>query len=228
MLPSSSEAPSVDDAVRESFLSRLRPGTVEQLLQGAVLLTIPAGSVLYPEHGEAQAGLVLSGLLRVYVASAEGRQVTVRYARQGDVLGIAVAVGGPVRTPVQALTDAKLLMLSVATIRDLGRRDAEVAWAFAEELGRRLYDVLDELAGNVFGSVRQRVACHLLDLAARPQPGRPLVVAATQQDIAAAVGSVREVVARVLRDLRAEHLIESSATGIRIVDPAGLHLAART
>jgi CRP/FNR family cyclic AMP-dependent transcriptional regulator len=224
MLPSSPEA---KDALRESFLFWLTAGAVEQLLQDAVPLAIPAGSVLYPEHGQAQVGLVLSGLLRVYMTSAEGRQVTVRYARQGDVLGIAVVVGGPARTSVQALTDAKVLMLNVGTLRDLGRRDAEVAWAFAEELGRRLYDVLEELAGNVFGSVRQRVARHLLDLAARQGPG-PLVVSATQQDIAGAVGSVREVVARVLKELKAEHLIDSTRTGIHIVDAAGLHEAART
>jgi hypothetical protein len=36
------------------------------------------------------------GLLRLYLASSvEGRQVTIRYARPGDVLGIAVLVGGP-------------------------------------------------------------------------------------------------------------------------------------
>jgi hypothetical protein len=34
--------------------------------------------------------------------SAEGRQVTVRYARPGDVLGIAVLVGGPASVGVQA------------------------------------------------------------------------------------------------------------------------------
>lgn len=225
MLPNSSE---VNDALQESFLFRLTEKAVEQVLQDGVPLEIPAGSVLYPEHGEARVGLVLSGLLRVFMTSAEGRQVTVRYARQGDVLGIAVVVGGPARTPVQALTDAKVLMLNVRTLRDLGRRDADVAWAFAEELSRRLYDVLDELAGNVFGSVRQRVARHLLDLAARPESGRSLVVSATQRDIAGAVGSVREVVARVLKELKAEHLIDSTRTGIHIIDAAGLHQAART
>jgi CRP/FNR family transcriptional regulator, cyclic AMP receptor protein len=75
--------------------------------------------------------------------------------------------------------------------------------------------------------VRQRVARHLLDLAAREEPGRSLVVSATQQGIAQAVGSVREVVARVLRELKAEQLIDSSRTGIHILDPAGLHEAAR-
>lgn len=225
MLANSSE---VKDALRESFLFRLPEKAVDHLLQDAVALEIPTGAALYPEHAEPRVGLVVSGLVRVYMTSAEGRQVTVRYARPGDVLGMAVVVGGPARTAVQALTDVKVLMLNVRTLRDLGRRDPEVAWAFAEELGRRLYDALDELASNVFGSVRQRVARHLLDLAARQESGHALVVSATQRDIAEAVGSVREVVARVLKELKAEHLVNSTSTGIHIIDPAGLHEAART
>jgi hypothetical protein len=39
-----------------------------------------------------------------------------------------------------------------------------LAWGLAEEVTRRLYEVLEAFAGNVFGSVRQRVARHLLDL----------------------------------------------------------------
>ena len=45
------------------------------------------------------------------------------------------------------------------------QRHAGVAWALAEELNRRLYDTLQQAAINAFGSVRQRVAAHLLDLA---------------------------------------------------------------
>ena len=44
------------------------------------------------------AALVVRGLIRVYLSSPGGRQVTVRYARPGDVLGIAVLVGGPADT----------------------------------------------------------------------------------------------------------------------------------
>jgi CRP/FNR family transcriptional regulator len=39
----------------------------------------------------------------VYLASVEGRQVMIRYARPGDVLGIAVLVGGPADVGVQAV-----------------------------------------------------------------------------------------------------------------------------
>src|SRR5947208_2338039 len=81
---------------------------------------------------------------------------------------------------------------------------AAVAWAFAQESAHRLYEVLEELAGKTFATVRQRVVRHLLDLAAsrRTADGR-LVALVNQQDLANSVGSVREVVARILHELRA-------------------------
>jgi CRP/FNR family transcriptional regulator len=211
------------EALAGSFLAAFPDGARDRLLADAVRLDLPAGSIVYRETDQPRAGLVVAGLLRVYVASPEGRQVTVRYARSGDVLGVAVTVGGPVPVGVQALTDSTLLLLNVHSIEELGKADPRVAWAIAEELARRLYDTLDELAGNVFGSVRQRVIRHLLDLAAERQRGQALVVSVSQQEIADAVGSVREVVARTLRDLRAEGLVGMSPDGIRLIDPAGLH-----
>ncbi len=72
--------------------------------------------------------------MRLYLASAEGRQVTVRYARPGDVVGTAALVGGPSPANAQALTDVSLLTLRLRTLQDLGRSDARVAWAIAEEV----------------------------------------------------------------------------------------------
>ena len=80
----------------------------------------------------------------------------------------------------------------------------------AQEVTRRLYETLEALAGNTFGSLRQQIARHLLDLAASRQQGRGLVVNVTQQELADAVGSVRPVVARIIRDFRTEGLISTS------------------
>jgi CRP/FNR family transcriptional regulator len=57
--------------------------------------------------------------------------------------------------------------ISARALIAAARRDARVAWAIAEELNRRLGEVLEQTAVNAFGSVRQCVAAHLLDLAAR-------------------------------------------------------------
>lgn len=213
----------VRTAIANSFLSGVPPDLVQRLVQQAIPLDLEAGAILYPEEGDPRMALVISGLLRVYLTSAEGREITIRYARDGDVLGTVVTVAGPVRTPVQAVTDSRVLLLSVAVAQRLAETDASLAWAFAQEIARRLYDVLDELAGTAFASVRARVARHLLDLSHRDQETGRLRVTATQQEIADAVGSVREVVARALKELRGERLIHSEGGSTTILDPAGLH-----
>jgi CRP/FNR family transcriptional regulator len=93
----------------------------------------------------------------------------------------------------------------------------------AQEVTRRLYDTLEALAGNTFGSLRQRVARHLLDLAASRRQGKDLVVKATQQELADAVGSVRPVIARIMRDFRTEGIITTSSDGVIILKPTELH-----
>lgn len=164
--------------------------------------------------------MVLDGLLRVYMHAGDGRQVTVRYARAGALLGVPSLVGGPAPVFVQAIVPATVFVFDAARVKRVARADASIAWMFAEESVHRLYDVLEELAGNAFASVRQRVARHLLDLAAaRPASDGALTAFVNQQDLANSVGSVREVVARVLAELRAERLVRTSPGRIEILDP---------
>jgi len=216
--------PDVVDAMRRSFLGRLPPEVVDALLADGERTDYPAGSTIYREGSAPRAALVVSGLLRVYMTSREGRQVTVRYARSADVLGVAVLVGGPVNVGVQALAPASLFRINAQTLTQPARHDARVAWAIAEELNRRLYDTLQQTAINAFGSVKQRVAAHLLDLAsAQQRPVGRLVARVSQQELADAVGSVREVVARALRDFRLAGLVATAPDSVLILDPTRLH-----
>lgn len=213
----------IDEALAKSVLAVFPPALRETLIQDAVPVDLPAGTTLYYEEDEPRCGLVITGLIRVYMTSPDGRQITVRYARAGDLLGIAAIVGGPAPVSVQILTDAALLMLNVRTLQMSGQTEPKVGWLMAQEVTRRLYDTLGALAGNAFGSLQQRVARHLLDLAASRQQGRGLVVKVTQQELADAVGSVRPVVARIIRELRVEGIITTSSDGIVILKPAELH-----
>lgn len=72
--------------------------------------------------------------------------------------------------------------------------------------------------------MRQRIAAHLLDLAsAQQRPQGDLVARVSQQELADAVGSVREVAARTLRELRLARLVATSPDRVHILDPAGLY-----
>src|SRR4029079_13180114 len=88
-----------------------------------------------------RAARVVRGLIRVFLSSPGGRQVTVRYARPGDVLGMAVLVGGPASTSVQTLEPTSAFRISARTLTRAARVDPRVSWAIAEELNRRLYGV---------------------------------------------------------------------------------------
>jgi CRP/FNR family transcriptional regulator, cyclic AMP receptor protein len=211
-------------AMAGSFLGALPSDVVDELLAGGIRSDYPAGALLYRDRDAPRCVLVVDGLIRVYMTSPEGRQVTVRYARARDVLGVAVIVGGPVDVSVLTLAPSCLFGIDARILVGAARRDARVAWSVAQELGRRLYETLQQTAINAFGTVKQRVASHLLDLASsQPQPRTPLVATVSQQELADAAGSVREVVARVLRELRVAGVVATGPDSVVILDPARLH-----
>jgi CRP/FNR family transcriptional regulator len=211
--------------LRDGAWRSLPVDTVERLAAGGRQVDVPLGVVVYAESDAERFGVIVRGLLRVYMHTSDGRQVTVRYVRRGGLLGAPALVGGPAPVSVQALTSSAAYFMDVAAVRRLARQDPAVAWALAEESVHRLYDVLEELAGNTFATVRQRVVRHLLDLAAsRPASDGRLAALVSQQELANGVGSVREVVARVLHELRAASLIRTSPGRVEILDPLKMSL----
>ena len=221
-------APDIDPAVRaaveRSFLSRVPAEALAQLLAGATVQSIPAGTTTYRAGGEARVSVVVSGLVRTFLVGPDGRQVTIRYAREGDVLGIMTALGGPAPLHAQALTDAQRLRLDRDALRDLAHQDTAVAWALMEELTRTVHSLWQEISATAFATVPQRVARHLLEIAAREQEaeGGTLVARVSQQELADLAGSVREVVARALRELRDEGIVRVSRSGISVLDATAL------
>lgn len=219
-------------AVALSHLGALPPARVDPLVATARRATIPAGSVIHWVGEDApHVDIVVSGVVRAFVTAPDGRAMTVRYARVGALLGIMslYAPGFALPATVQALTDAVVLRLPPHIVRQSADRDVEVAKALLVDQAERALAFLCELPGSAFASVAQRVVRHMLDLAShdlsRPErpAGRPVLVArVTQSDLADAVGSVREVVVRVLRQLRDEGLIETGRDGIVIIDPERL------
>lgn len=211
-------------AIDRSFLSRVPAPAVDQLLAGATLETVPAGATTYRAGGEPRVTLVVSGLVRTFLVGPDGRQVTIRYARVGDVLGIITALGGPAPLHAQAVTDAQRLRIDRDMLRELARADTAVAWPLIEELTHTVHGLWQEISATAFATVPQRVARHLLETAAREQEaeGGTLVARVSQQELADLAGSVREVVARALRELRDEGVVRVSRSGITILDATAL------
>ena len=217
-----------------SRLRELPPEVLDELLAGSTRMTVPAGSVTHWEgEPEPHPELVLAGVVRVFVTARDGRTMTVGYCRPGALIGVMslFATGFAMPATTQALVDAEVLRISATVARGMGTRDLRVARAFLGELSERALSFVYEIPGGAFAAVRQRVARHLLDLASarvgeQPAPddraGRELTVQVSQQELANAVGTVREVVVRVLRDLRQDGVVRTERDRIVLLEPARL------
>ncbi len=155
--------------------------------------------------------------------------MTVRYCRPGALIGVAslFAAGFALPAAIQPLVEAEVLRMSPTMARRMAERDVRVALALLAELSERVVSFIDELPGSAFATVRQRVSRHLLDLAVQREPGgrdrrTEIVVAVSQQELADAAGTVREVVVRVLRQLRQEGVVRTERDQIVILHPARL------
>jgi CRP-like cAMP-binding protein len=211
------------DAWRASFLGTAIPSVGEPLLEDAYEQHLLADETLKGD-GSLMA-VIVSGLLRLYAASPAGRQVTIHYLSAGDLLGVPSAMS-PQRVAslglhLRAVTGTHVLYVSAERFRALVSRDPEVAVIVCDKIVDDLLVGQRILVENVFLHVRQRVARHLLDLAEREDGA--LVVRATQQDLADAIGSVREVVSRAVMHFRERGLLARVPHGLVVCDPAGLH-----
>jgi CRP/FNR family transcriptional regulator len=219
----------IDLAWSASFLSRLPERAQEQLKATAREEELTAGQNIYRELHKPRfslLGLVVSGLLRSYSTSPKGRQVVVRYWHPGEVVGLTSVMTHGAPTGVEVVRSGSMLRMDPLTLERLGRTDVNVGWAIAEELARHLVSGAHSRMPSVFGSVRVRVSWHLMELATGVD-GR-MIARVTQQELADSVGSVREVVARVLINLSRDEVIAREGAFVVITDPERLRSIAES
>jgi len=209
-------------ALADTFLTRLPDAARERLLASGTILEIRPRTVIFATHDPARIGLLLRGRARTFLSSPDQRQMTLRYIREGDLFA---NMAGPsaARAPVTvaAVTECVILEVDPATMIGLVEGDGRVGTALLLEMIARLQEGYATVSAMAFGSMHERVAGHLLDMAGTGPDGR-FVVPVTQQQLADNVGTVREVVARVLRDLRRAGILRTAKGRMEICDPRRL------
>jgi len=213
----------LEEALAASFWSKVERPAVDALFAEGMAAEVPAGLLVSEDQAHGQIALVMSGLFRMFARAKSGRQVTVTYARKGDTIGLISALAGQCRMGMQSLSPASLWVISSAALERHAIANPRVAWAVAQDNARSNFEILGELADNTFGTVRQRVARHLLDLVVEGPDNGPLVAPVSQQDLANAVGTVREVVSRVLAVFKTEGLVRPTHAGLEVLDAAELY-----
>ena len=186
------------------------------------------GEILFSE-GEACKGLyiVVSGRIRIFKTSMSGREQVLAVEGPGaSVAELPVFDGGSYPASGSALEKTEVLFVSRADLRAICLEKPEVSLKLLQVVGgrlRRLVGIIEELS---FTTVRHRLISWLLRQAVTDgHPSERGVVFSLNvghQELAAQIGTVRELVSRNLTRLQAQSFIEMNGREITILDRAGL------
>ncbi len=209
------------------YLAALPPHVVEALAAVAVRRTLRADETIFLE-GEPVAGLFLveRGRVKISRFSREGREHMLHIMNPGDTFNdVAALDGGPNPATAIAVGDTVIWRVERADLRRLATLHPALAWALIESIARRARHLVATVQDLSQRNVRGRLARLLLEQAEAAERGeRPMAM--TQEDMAARLGSVREVVGRALRSLAADGIVECDRNHIMVLDRARLEAEA--
>lgn len=164
--------------------------------------------------------LVASGVVKVFMSSPEGKEQILYLARPGDAVNeISILDGSPSPLSAEALGQVALYGLPRGELLALLRQHPHVAANVMSLLTERLRGVLALVADLSFRDVTGRLARLLLDHARNEKGAELSREMLTQQDMAAMIGTAREMVGRSLKNLQSLKAIRIERHKIAIANP---------
>lgn len=194
----------------------------ERLEQGVFSLVCRRAAVRkYYRRGEAMftqgdlcetVYLIKEGSFKLVRVTEDGKEVILRVAGKGDILGDASLFReGSHPATATALEDSRVCAVGRGRLEELIREEPDLAIQIIRSLGNRLYDTWEQMTHLNSGTTRERVFNILLRLAGEHgepyREGTLIKVHLTQQDIADFVGSSRVMVVQALKDLAARNSV---------------------
>ncbi|NML26751.1 Crp/Fnr family transcriptional regulator [Zoogloea dura] len=199
------------------ILARLPEAARDRLRSRARIIGVPAGTTLFDERQACQGfPFVLSGSIRVIKAAPNGRELPLYRVTPGETCIISSAcLLGQAPYNARGVTEAetRLLLLPVEDFQALLAETAFRDFVF-QLFSERIADLMQLIEEVAFRKLDQRLAALLL--------GKGTRIHTTHQHLADELGSVREIVSRLLKGLAEQGLVALSREQVEILDPAGL------
>lgn len=191
---------------------------LEALAARSPLLRVPAGTRLF-DAGQACPGfpVVLEGCVRVALAAPDGRQMELYRVEPGEVCIVSATCLFAGRAAVaqgEARTETALRLISPADFADVCEQDPEVRRYVMGLMAERMAELFELVEAVAFHKLDQRLAAWLI--------ARGPVLTQTHQQLADELGTVREIVTRLLRRFERDGLVKLARERIELLDPSGL------
>ncbi len=212
--------PSLEETLSRQFpaLTALPAPLASEALRQALPINAPAGAILFDAGIACQAlPLVLSGSIRVSKRAESGREIRLYSVNPGELCIVTVScLLGASAYPATGIAESEVSALALPRplfMRLIAEhppfRDV-VFGLFADRL-TGLMTLVEEVA---FHKLDQRIAAWLL--------ARGPIILASHQVIAQELGSVREIVSRLLKQFEEQNFVRLGRERIELLDPLGL------
>jgi CRP/FNR family transcriptional regulator len=181
---------------------------------------LPRGAVLFRPGDLAQGFVVvLAGRIEVFLTGPSGREIMLYAVEPGQscvqtTLGLMAEES--YSGEAHAAVDARVVLIPRGLFTRLMDTEAGFRGFVMAAFARRMADVTRLLEQVAFGRVEARLATALLDLATGG------VVQATQAELAARIGSAREVVSRRLEAFHRQGWVETDRGAVHLTDIGAL------
>jgi CRP/FNR family transcriptional regulator len=207
------------------YLACVPAAELRRLAARCVWRAVRRGASIFRE-GEPALGLyvITEGRVKLARLSPAGREQVLHVEGAGASLGeVPVFDGGGYVATAVALTDARLLFVEREALFALCRRRPDVALGIVAVLARRLRRFAALIEDLALRDVTERLAGFLLAEAPR---GGGVFEIGTQDEVAARLGTVRELVSRSLTRLTAAGVIARTGRRVRVLDRQHLQILA--
>jgi CRP/FNR family transcriptional regulator len=194
---------------------------LKSLMASAMLVEIPAGEqVFYPGKQCENYVLLLEGRIKIQLMSESGREILLYCVNPGDscVLTTSCLLGSN-QYPAEAFTeaDSKAFVIPSTAFHRCLESSAFFREFVFQNMSSRLSNVIGRMEHVLFASVENRLAELLLALSSDQNQ-----IAKTHQDLAAELGTAREVVSRHLKRFEKFGWIHLSRGSIQVKNPHAL------
>lgn len=207
-----------------SYLSGLDEATLKALARVAVRRRYDAGQMIFVE-GEPCSGLFIveRGRVKIFKLSPGGREQILHIFGAGEGFNdVAVLDGGPNPVNVMALEPTSVLVIDRPSMVDLLERYPALSRAVIENLANRARHLVSLVEDLSLRTVVGRLAKLLLEQASGEVDLERFPQGLTHAQMAARLGTVREVITRSLHKLEDEGIIKIERHRITILDREAL------
>lgn len=166
--------------------------------------------------------LVKSGVLRTYILSEDGREITLFRFTKGDVCILSAScIINSITFDVfiDSDTDSEILVISSTVFQQICDKNIYAENFSYEKTAERFSEVMWAMQQILFMSFDKRLAIFLLDETSRNGSNS---ISLTHEQIAKYVGSAREVVSRMLKYFENEGYVTLYRGGLKIINKDGL------